>query len=209
MNTTEQLDLFADDSRDAEPALRLSAFATATRHQLDEHSWITHVHRLVDGDDALLRQLSALSGWEQRSRWMYDRNVLEPRLTNEIHELAAAPGFVVALTDALSKFCAVPYDSLWLNWYRDHHDSTSWHADRPANQPATAVVPVVSLGATRRFLIRPNAGGSSIAFTVAGGEAFVMQGRGQRVWVHRVPKQRAAAGARISLNFNSSTQVGA
>jgi alkylated DNA repair dioxygenase AlkB len=208
MSSTEQMNLFHSDTREPAPALNLAAFDSATDHHLDEHSWITHVHGLVDGDSALLREIGALPGWEQRSRWMYDRTVLEPRLTNEIHDIAAAPAFLVALTDALSEFCGVPYDSLWLNRYRDHHDSTSWHADRPANQPDTAVVPVVSLGETRRFLIRPANGGSSVAFTPAGGDVIIMRGRCQRDWQHCVPKQKGPAGDRISVNFNSSTQVG-
>jgi alkylated DNA repair dioxygenase AlkB len=33
-----------------------------------------------------------------------------------------------------------------------------------------------------------------------------MQGRCQRDWQHCVPKQKTAAGARMSLNFSSITQ---
>lgn len=207
MSSIEQLNLFDGDEHDQLPSLQVAAFESVSRHQLDDDSWITHVHGLVAGDVALMQQLGALPGWEQRSRWMYDRNVLEPRLTNEFHDVSRAPGFLVTLTEALSDYCDVPYDSIWLNWYRDERESTSWHADRPANEPETAVVPVVSLGATRRFLIRPNGGGSSVAFTPAGGDVIIMGGRCQRDWQHCVPKQRARAGGRISLNFNSSAQV--
>lgn len=207
MSAAGQLDLFDADRRDGPPSLNLAAFDTATEHRLDGESWITHVHGLVVGDAAVMAEIGALPGWEQRSRWMYDRRVVEPRLTHEIHDIARAPAFLVALTDALSRYCGVRYDSLWMNWYRDHHDSTGWHADRPADEPSTAVVPVVSLGATRRFLIRPDGGGPSVAFTPAGGDVIVMRGRCQRDWQHCVPKQRGSASGRISLNFNSSAQV--
>jgi alkylated DNA repair dioxygenase AlkB len=209
MSSTEQLDLFHTDSLGVEPSLHREAFDGATRHRLDEHSWITHVHGLVAGDQALVGQLSALPGWEQRSRWMYHRDVAEPRLTNEVLDMAVAPSFLVTLARSLSEYCAVSYDTIWLNWYRDHDDSTSWHADRPADEPATATVPVVSLGATRRFLIRPAGGGPSVAFTPLGGDVLIMHGRCQRDWRHSVPKQRQPTGGRVSLNFNSSAQVGA
>jgi alkylated DNA repair dioxygenase AlkB len=202
----DQMALFGEDQRRAEPSLQRDAFDTATRHQLDDRSWITHVHGLVTGDLALLDQLSTLP-WEHRSRWMYNHNVEEPRLTHEFRDLAMAPTFLVELTDALSDFCGVRYDAIWMNWYRDHRDSTSWHADRPADQAATAMVPVVSLGATRRFLIRPVDGGPSVAFTPAGGDVLIMHGRCQRDWRHSVPKQQTQAGSRMSLNFNSSAQV--
>ena len=124
-------------------------------------------------------------------------------------DLAAAPAFLVNVADALSEYCGVPYDGIWMNWYRDHRDSTSWHADRPANTPQTASVPVLSLGATRRFLIRSNAGGPSTAFIPAGGDVLIMQGRCQRDWQHSVPKQQTPAGPRMSLNFSSTAQVAA
>jgi alkylated DNA repair dioxygenase AlkB len=197
-----------DELRDHEdPALNVAAFDGATVHRLDEDSSITHVPGLVIGHQELARQLSVLAGWEQRRRWMYDREVEEPRLTLEYRDLATAPTVLVDVAAALGEFCGVPYDGLWMNWYRDHRDGTSWHADRPANLPKTAIVPVLSLGATRRFLIRPNAGGRSTTFTPVGGDVLIMRGRCQRDWQHSVPKQRPPAGMRISVNFSSTTQA--
>jgi alkylated DNA repair dioxygenase AlkB len=199
-----------DEPRDQQrPAINLAAFDGATVHQLDEQSSVTHVHGLVTGHDELLRQLGELVGWEQRRRWMYSREVDEPRLTHEYRDLGPAPAFLVDVAAVLSEYCGVPYDGLWMNWYRDHRDSTSWHADRPANIPETAIVPVLSLGATRRFLIRPNAGGGrSTTFVPAGGDVLIMRGRCQRDWLHSVPKQQSPAGPRMSVNFSSSTQAG-
>lgn len=206
---TLQPSLFDDDHDGEQPTLELSAFDDATEQRLDGASSITHVHGLVVGHAALMRQLGALPGWEQRRRWMYDRVVDEPRLTLEYRDLAAAPEFLNSIGEALSDYCGVRYDGLWMNWYRDNADGTSWHADRPANLPATAIVPVVSLGETRRFLIRPAAGGRSTAFTPAGGDVIIMRGRCQRDWRHSVPKQRTPAQARMSLNFSSREQVSA
>lgn len=95
----------------------------------------------------------------------------------------------------------------WMNLYRDNNDGTGWHADRLAKQDHEATIPVLSLGATRRFLIRPIAGGNSTVLTLNGGDLVVMGGRCQRDWQHSVPKQKTAAGARISLNFQSRHDV--
>jgi alkylated DNA repair dioxygenase AlkB len=191
----------------APPSINAAAFDDATIWNLDAESSIVHVHGLITGHDELLRQLSTLAGWEQRRRWMYNREVDEPRLTHEYRDLPSAPAFLVELGAALSEYCAVPYDGIWMNWYRDHRDSTSWHADRPANTQETAVVPVASLGAARRFLIRPNDGGRSTTFAPAGGDVLIMRGRCQRDWQHSVPKQQSPTGPRMSLNFSSTTQV--
>ena len=55
-----------------------------------------------------------------------------------------------------------------------------WHADRPADKLDEAVIPVLSLGATRRFLIKPDRGGRSTVITTHGGDLVVMGGRCQK-----------------------------
>jgi alkylated DNA repair dioxygenase AlkB len=197
--------LFDDDENQA-PAIDLAAFGAATEHQLDEHSWITHVPGLLTGHWRLLDELATLDVWEQRRRWMFDSMVDEPRLTGEYVDLAVAPALLAELAATLGEQFEVPYDRIWMNWYRDHRDGTGWHADRPAHQAPTAIVPVLSLGAPRRFLVRPSGGGPSTVFTPAGGDLIVMRGRCQRDWQHCVPKQKTPLGPRMSLNFSSVTQ---
>jgi alkylated DNA repair dioxygenase AlkB len=110
---------------------------------------------------------------------------------------------VIAVGTALSAHFGVSYRRVWMNWYRDHTEGTGWHADRPADKAPTATIPVLSLGAPRRFLVRPSGGGSSTVFIPAGGDLIVMHGRCQRDWQHCVPKQKGPAGPRISLNFSN------
>lgn len=205
MTYAYQPTLFDEDDARA-PAINAAAFATATDHRLDGHSWITYVPGLLTGHHKLVAQLAALDVWEQRQRWMFDRMVDEPRLTGEYLDLTAAPELLVELAAALSERLNVPYDRIWMNWYRNHNDGTGWHADRPAHKAPTAIVPVLSLGAPRRFLVRPGGGGPSTVFTPAGGDLIIMQGRCQRDWQHCVPKQKSPAGTRMSLNFSSVTQ---
>jgi alkylated DNA repair dioxygenase AlkB len=205
MTHSHQLSLFDDDPART-PAIDVAAFGAATEHRLDDHSWITHVPGLLVGHQQLLAELATLDVWEQRQRWMYDRLVDEPRLTGEYVDLSAAPALLIELAATLGERLGVPYDRIWMNWYRNHSDGTGWHADRPAHKAPTAIVPVLSIGAPRRFLVRPSGGGSSIAFTPAGGDLIIMHGRCQRDWQHCVPKQKTPTGARMSLNFSSVTQ---
>jgi alkylated DNA repair dioxygenase AlkB len=181
-------------------------FATAVRTQLDDMSWVDHVQGWLTGDSELMEALMTQASWEQRSRWMYTRMVTEPRLTAEYPVIAGAPQPVLHyLTEVLSAHYRQPYARLWMNWYRDNNDGTGWHADRPANLLNQAVIPVLSLGATRRFLIRPAGGGPSTTIVVHGGDLVVMGGRCQKDYQHSVPKQKQPAGARLSLNFSTAT----
>jgi alkylated DNA repair dioxygenase AlkB len=178
-------------------------FAATERIRLDDTSWVDHVRGWLTGDAELTEALMQQAAWEQRSRWMYTRTVAEPRLTAEYPVIADAPQPVLHyLAEALSARYGRPYARLWMNWYRDNNDGTGWHADRPANQQDEAVIPVLSLGATRRFLIRPDGGGHSTTIVTHGGDLVVMGGRCQKDYQHSVPKQKQAAGARLSLNFS-------
>jgi alkylated DNA repair dioxygenase AlkB len=179
------------------------AVTRVERIQLDATSWVDHVHGWLPDDDALMETLMTEVSWEQRSRWMYTRTVLEPRLTAEYPVIRDAPHPALhRITDALCEQYDRPFTRLWMNWYRDHRDGTGWHADRPANEQPEAVIPVLSLGAARRFLVRPAAGGPSTSIVCRGGDLVVMGGRTQRDYQHCVPKQTSPAGPRLSLNFS-------
>lgn len=198
-----QPDLFADDA----PAVD-ERFATAHRIALDETSWVEHVPGWLTGSEHLLREVITQAGWEQRDRWMINQLVTEPRLTAEFPDLRDAP--IPMLNQAaavLSEHYGVPYDGLWINLYRNHQDSTGWHGDWPTCKRDVCTVPVLSLGATRRFLLKPRAGGRSLILTPASGDLIVMGGRCQRDWRHCVPKQSVTAGARVSVNFSSRFQA--
>jgi alkylated DNA repair dioxygenase AlkB len=184
-------------------------FAPADRIQFDDTSWVDHVPGWLAGDGELMEALMKQASWEQRSRWMYTQMVQEPRLTAEYPVIADAPQPVLRyLTEVLSAHYGQPYTRLWMNWYRDNRDGTGWHADRPANRLDEAVIPVLSLGATRRFLIRPGGGGPSTTIVTHGGDLVVMGGRCQKDYQHSVPKQQQHAGARLSLNFSTAIAAG-
>ena len=179
-------------------------FAMSTRIQLDETSWVDHVPGWLSGGATLMEMLIRTATWEQRTRWMYTRVVDEPRLTAEYPVISDAPQPVLHyLADVLSTRYEQRYHRLWMNHYRDHNDGTGWHADRPADKQAESVIPVLSLGATRRFLIRPVSGGASTTIVARDGDLVVMGGRCQRDYQHSVPKFARFTGPRVSLNFSS------
>ncbi len=183
------------------------SFRHGTRVDLDHGSWLEHHRGWLDSHVELFQELSMLSTWEQRTRWMFSKVVAEPRLTAEFRSLPEAPASLIRLAKVLSDHYDVDYDSAWLNLYRDQNDSTSWHADRPSCKREHCIVPVLSLGESRRFLIRAKDGGSSRPFVVEAGDLIVMGGRCQKDWVHSVPKESRPRGTRISVNFGSSFQA--
>lgn len=183
-------------------------FADVERHDLDEHSWIEVVPRLVRDPGRLLEQLLRDLDWSQRQRWIYDRKVDEPRLTADYARIETAPSRALrTLAQRLSRAYDIPYDGVWVNLYRNERDSTGWHGDWITCKRDICTVPVLTLGHPRRFLIKPRSGGKSTRFTPHSGDLIVMRGRCQADWRHAVPKQTTAASARISVNFQSTSQM--
>ncbi|HWC37005.1 MAG TPA: alpha-ketoglutarate-dependent dioxygenase AlkB [Acidimicrobiales bacterium] len=180
-----------------------ASFSTLVRVQLDATSWVDHAPGWVTGSDELLARLIAETDWGQRSRWMYERRVAEPRLTASWSSASGRPlepAVLERMREVLSSRYGVTLDSMGLNLYRDGRDSVAWHGDRIAREITEPIVALVSLGDHRRFLARPKGGGRSVPFELGGGDLLVTGGAFQRSWQHSVPKV-AAAGARISIAF--------
>lgn len=174
----------------------------ARRRFLGAGAWVDWVPAWVRGADALYETSLAQAPWASHERPMYDRMVVEPRLTTGRWKCLPPP--VPAMADALSVRYGTDLSVVTANLYRDGADSVAWHGDRVGRDRATTVVAIVSLGATRRFLLRPAGGGPSVRFTPGHGDLLVMGGTCQRTFEHSVPKQ-AAAGARISIMFRASS----
>jgi alkylated DNA repair dioxygenase AlkB len=185
-----------------------ATFSSARRIALDTHSWVEVVPGWLHGADRLFADLEATARWEQRDRWMYSQRVPEPRLTATYPVLESAPHPLLhSAAAALSQHFGVAYDGLWINLYRDHRDSTGWHGDAASCRRKECVVPVLTLGTERRFLLRPAAGGASTVLRPVAGDLVVMGGRCQTDWRHCVPKQTTPAGPRISVNFSAREQA--
>jgi alkylated DNA repair dioxygenase AlkB len=184
------------------------SFATARRMALDPGSWIDVVPGWISGSHELLEQLAVVVPWRQHDRQLFDQTVREPRMTAQYRSLRDVPAAaLLEAAQALSRHYGVQYDALWLNFYRDGQDSTAWHRDRVGRGKPECIVPVLTLGATRRFLVKPRSGGRSLVFRPRSGDLIVMGGRSQVDWVHSVPKDSGVTEQRISVNFQSSQQA--
>jgi alkylated DNA repair dioxygenase AlkB len=191
----------------AEPAID-PTFSGAVRIALDQKSWIERVPSWVSGSDALFAHLLETAEWGQRTRKMWDHEVLEPRLTSSWRAESGRPlrpAILEAMRRALSDRYGVEFDSMGLNLYRDGRDSVAWHGDRIAREIAEPLVAIVSVGEPRRFLLRPKAKGqggprATRRLVLGRGELLVTGGTTQRSWEHSVPKV-ASAGPRMSLTF--------
>jgi alkylated DNA repair dioxygenase AlkB len=178
-----------------------AALAGLERHDLGQGAWYDVLPGWVSGADAVFADLMERAPWASHERPMYDRTVVEPRLTTRVWDDPPPP--LPAMGEALSAHYGTDLGTVSANLYRDGRDSVAWHGDRVGRRRAHTVVAIVSLGAARRFLLRPMGGGRSLRLLPGPGDLLVLGGTCQRTWQHSVPKC-ASAGPRISVMFREA-----
>jgi alkylated DNA repair dioxygenase AlkB len=180
------------------------------RHEpLDARSWLDVVEGWVPDHAALFERLRVDAPWGQRTRRMWENEVLEPRLVAVWKDVAQLPPYLRELRDRLSQRYDVAIDSCLVNLYRDGNDAVAWHGDTVRKLLPTPLVFTVSLGARRRFQLRRASGGPVVRTYLPGeGDLIVMGGRTQHEWLHTVPRDRRVSGARMSVTFRHSRPAG-
>ena len=187
-----------------------------SRIDLESGAWLDYVPAWIDASDAdrLLEALRDELAWEHREIVIFGRRVLQPRLiawagsvgyrySGQTLEPRAATPITAELMARVVEHTREPFNHVLLNRYRDGADSLGLHADDEPELGPDPVVATLSLGATRRFVVKPRRAqlGPSRSFAVDHGSLLVMGGTCQRHYVHGVPRQSAPIGERISLTF--------
>lgn len=182
-------------------------FGRVRRQWLDATAWVDHAPGWLPGAGELFESMLAELPWQGGEVEMYGRTVEQPRLgcwwkLGGGEPSAPCAARIAELGVALGSHYRVDIDSVGCNLYRDGADSVAFHGDRHARQEhdPDVVVAIVSLGSSRRFLMRPRQGGASQAFMLHPGDLLVMGGSCQRTWQHAIPKV-SRAGPRISVTF--------
>lgn len=196
MPLTWQPSLLGGDRPAFDPAL-----AGVEHRDLGSGAWCDLLAGWVTGDSALFEAVADAAPWAEHERPMYDRTVVEPRLTTRVWDDPPDP--LPGMAAALSRRYGCDLSTISANLYRDGRDSVAWHGDRVGRRRSQTVVAIVSLGAPRRFLLRPVGGGPSLRLTPGSGDLLVLGGTCQRTWQHAVPKC-ASAGPRISIMFREA-----
>lgn len=178
-----------------------------SRVDLGGGAWVDYLPHWLGGHEAVYQDLAASADWKQGRRLMYDRTVNVPRLTAPAPAGGSSAALLQDLSAVLAGSYGVTFENITLAWYRDGNDSVAPHGDRIGRLCDDTVIAIVSVGAPRRFLLHPVAGGRSMTFSPGWGDLLVMGGSCQRTWLHSVPKL-TRADPRISIQFRAMGEVG-
>jgi alkylated DNA repair dioxygenase AlkB len=179
-------------------------------------AWLDHDPGWLSPEEAdmMLAALRDEMAWEQREIVLFGRRILQPRLIAWAGELGyrysgqtleprAFTPTLRALLPRVSMRSGVAFNHVLANRYRSGDDSMGLHADDEPELGPDPVVAIVSLGATRRLVIKPRRRQDRERHDreLGHGALLVMGGTCQRHYVHGLPRQAGAEGERISLTF--------
>ena len=143
--------------------------------------------------------------WHSSKRMMYDREVDVPRLLGSFlldPPAASVPQAILDARERVTERLDVPFNAFGLNLYRDGRDSVAPHNDHLYEIREGFPMALVSLGATRRMVIRAKEPPRrAISIDLEAGGLFVMDYATQLYYRHAVPKTNDPVGERISLAF--------
>ncbi|MET0328949.1 MAG: alpha-ketoglutarate-dependent dioxygenase AlkB [Luteimonas sp.] len=169
--------------------------------------------------DALFDSLAADVPWTRHRLRMFGREVDAPRLSCWIGDPGIAyrysgtrfapqpwPDALSAMRDAVSAEAGVAFNSVLANLYRDGRDAMGWHSDDEPELGPQPVIASLSLGATRRFVLKARAPGAECVverhvLELPHGSLLLMRGDCQARYRHALPRTAKQVGPRINLTF--------
>lgn len=167
-----------------------------------------------DEADALFDALHATTAWEVHRIRIFAREVDSPRLSCWIGDKDATYVYsrtrfephpwtpaLAALRDRVEQACDARFNSVLANLYRNGLDSMGWHSDNEPELGPQPVIASLSLGAARRFRLKPRVAGHIVGMELGHGSLLRMAGDTQRLYLHDLPKTSADVGPRLNLTF--------
>ncbi len=105
-----------------------------------------------------------------------------------------------ARVEALSE---ASFNSVLLNYYRDHRDSMGMHSDDEPELGRNPVIASVSLGEQRTFVLKHKSRKDlkPIHIELESGSLLLMRGATQHHWKHGINKVARPCGPRVNLTF--------
>ncbi len=164
----------------------------------------------------LLGQLLDEIEWQQEEITLFGRTVLQPRLvawygdagatytySGVRHDPLPWTGVLTQLRSQVEAAVGSPFNSVLLNYYRDHRDAMGLHADDEPELGPEPVIASLSLGAQRTLYFRHRTRRDLVTFNLPlpPGSLLVMRGTTQQNWKHGLRRLSRPCGPRVNLTF--------
>jgi len=171
---------------------------------------------LAQTAEGLMTQLIDEVPWRAENIVVWGKTFLQPRLTAWYGDNGANYSYsgihldplpwthtLIDIKNRVETLAGIDFNSVLLNYYRDHHDSMGLHSDDEPELGRRLVIASVSLGEERTFLLKHKSRRDlkSVRLQLASGSLLLMKGETQHYWKHGIEKETHPCGPRVNLTF--------
>ena len=187
------------------------------RVRLDDTSWVDVIRGMIPDAQRVHDELVHSARWRNGRTYRYERWVADERRTASQSGTRRHPALIETENWLIRRY-RVRFSGVALSEYRHGREALGFHRDRAMTWLDDTLVALLSLGAQRPWLMRPDPGRpeidpddafrDAIDLSPAGGDLLVMGGRCQRTWLHAVPPVDHAVGSRVSAQWRWTSRRG-
>lgn len=167
-------------------------------------------------DSVILSRLIHNIDWRQESVTLFGKTHLQPRLSawygdNDAvytysgirHEPRFWTPLLATLKTRIETISGHAFNSVLLNYYRDHRDAMGMHSDDEKALGPQPLIASLSLGDTRIFVMKHKQRKDlkPVRIALPSGSLLVMEGDTQQHWKHGIMRTKSPCGARVNLTF--------
>jgi alkylated DNA repair dioxygenase AlkB len=168
--------------------------------------------------DELLHELIDHITWRQEEVTIYGKTHLQPRLSAWYGDKQLDYSYsgitlqpqpwsqtLVDLKTRIESLVGQGFNSVLLNYYRDHRDSMGMHSDDEAELGKQPMIASLSLGEERTLVFRHRYRKdlNTVKLPLPSGSLLLMKGTTQSYWKHGINKQKKPCGPRLNLTFRN------
>jgi alkylated DNA repair dioxygenase AlkB len=184
---------------------------------LDDRCWVDVVRGLLPSADRVHGEVARSAPWSTGRTYRYERWVDDVRRSATQSGRRRHPALVEVETWLVRRY-RVRFSGIILSEYRNGKEGLGFHRDRGMTWLDDTVVALLTLGARRPWLMRPDTGRpeidpddslrDAIDLCPASGDLIVMGGACQRRWLHAVPTVPTPVGSRITAQWRWTSRRG-
>jgi alkylated DNA repair dioxygenase AlkB len=163
----------------------------------------------------VFEQLVAEVPWRVHEVVVRGRKLPQPRLTAWYGDAGADYAYsglclspsawtplLLDIRARVARAAGATFNSVLLNYYRDHRDSIGLHSDNEPELGRQPVIASLSLGEERTFVLQHKTSATApVALKLASGSLLLMRGDTQHYWKHGIRKESRPCAARVNLTF--------
>jgi len=178
-------------------------------------SYLRRMQLPLDEDDVMAQLVSEVP-WRSEKITVWGKTHMQPRLIawygdegcnytyskTTMVALAWSP-LLSQIRQTVEHHAGMTFNSVLLNYYRDHRDSMGFHSDDEPELGQRPTIASLSLGTPRTLIFKPRGDlrADDVKLVLESGSLLLMRGDTQKNWKHGIMKQTRPCGGRVNLTF--------